>query len=228
MKCKIIVVSNGKGGVGKSTIAANIAIDLKNSGNKVALFDAEKKGTSIFLSERDDLDVYPGYDRMISQTLTAHKGNYDYIVVDTAGVNSASMQGSQDNLQDLINTKVIALADLVIVPLVPSPVDVRKTEGFLSELEVLIDASRGQLKSLIVLNRYRYKEIMSKEVIEHLKASYSNHDYHCFDNMTIRQATIVAQADGFYQSVNEYAPGAPVAMDFKKLIKMTTSMLEAK
>jgi chromosome partitioning protein len=218
MKSKIISVVNGKGGVGKSTVALNLAIDLHRAGYKVALFDTEKKGTTCHVAERGELDVYRAYDRMISQNLLAHKPNYDFLIVDTAGANSDSSQ-SADNLQELINTKVIAISDLAVIPLIPSPVDVRKTIGFLEDIEPLVDAARGALKTQIVLNRYKVNEKLSIETIAYLKETYSNHPYHSFDNVTIRQTTTVTQADGYYQSVNEYAPRSDVAIDFRNLVK---------
>jgi len=43
----IIVVASGKGGVGKSTVAANLAIALARNGMKTALVDADIFGPSI-------------------------------------------------------------------------------------------------------------------------------------------------------------------------------------
>jgi len=43
----VILVSSGKGGVGKSTIASNIAISLAESGYKVGLLDSDVYGPSI-------------------------------------------------------------------------------------------------------------------------------------------------------------------------------------
>jgi ATP-binding protein involved in chromosome partitioning len=43
----VIAVGSGKGGVGKSTIAASIAYGLKNSGAKIGLMDADVYGPSI-------------------------------------------------------------------------------------------------------------------------------------------------------------------------------------
>lgn len=43
----VIAVASGKGGVGKSTVAANLALALKNKGAKVGLLDADVYGPSM-------------------------------------------------------------------------------------------------------------------------------------------------------------------------------------
>src|SRR5947208_16300071 len=66
----IVAVGSGKGGVGKSTVASNIAVSLARSGASVGLLDADIYGTSILIIMA--FSDEPEVSNQIIQPVTAH------------------------------------------------------------------------------------------------------------------------------------------------------------
>jgi ATP-binding protein involved in chromosome partitioning len=64
---KIVAVASGKGGVGKSTVAANLAVSLAKNGMKVGLCDCDLYGPSqaLMLGCREGIRVEEGTERIV-------------------------------------------------------------------------------------------------------------------------------------------------------------------
>ncbi len=111
---KILVVLNGKGGVGKTTTAVNVAATLAES-RKVLLVDADPQGSATWWVERSEhaiaFDVAQETDpRLLSRLRQI--GDYDVMVVDTPPA-----LGSEA----LMST--VAAADYLLLPTPPAPMD---------------------------------------------------------------------------------------------------------
>ncbi|WP_298927983.1 ParA family protein [uncultured Ramlibacter sp.] len=131
----VVVVANPKGGVGKSTIATNIAGYFAGQGHAVMLGDADRQQSS-----RLWLGLRPAAARPIAtweltpQNIVRPPKGTSHVVLDTP----AGMHGKQ--FQDILK-----LADKVVVPLQPSVFDIFATRSFLDELAEHRKASKMQV-----------------------------------------------------------------------------------
>jgi chromosome partitioning protein len=131
----IVVVANPKGGVGKSTLATQMAGYFASRGHSVMLGDVDRQQSS-----RLWLGLRPPAARAIS-SWDVGKGNMarppkgtTHVVLDTP----AGMHGA-------LFKDVMQLADKVVVPLQPSVFDIFATRAFLDELAASRQAARLQV-----------------------------------------------------------------------------------
>jgi chromosome partitioning protein len=110
---KILVVLNGKGGVGKTTTAVNVAATLAES-RKVLLVDADPQGSATWWVERGGSGAFDLAQETDPKLLSRLRqiGKYDVIVVDTPPA-----LGS-DALQSTVEA-----ADYLLLPTPPAPMD---------------------------------------------------------------------------------------------------------
>ncbi len=139
----VIAVANPKGGVGKSTLATNLAGWLAHRGHSVMLGDTDRQHSSRqWLQRRPrELPVIRGWDLQVPEVAKVPKGT-THIVLDTpAGLHGKRLNG------------LMRLVDKILIPLQPSEFDIGATEGFLG---VLRDHSHGPGVQLgLVANRAR-------------------------------------------------------------------------
>lgn len=120
----VIVIANPKGGVGKSTIATNLAGYLARQGHKVMLGDTDAQQSSrTWLALRPgSLPPIAAWDIVDGHVARPPRGT-THIVLDTpAGLGGARLD------------EVLRIADKVVVPLQPSMFDILATQEFLQRL----------------------------------------------------------------------------------------------
>ena len=155
----IISLQNRKGGVGKTTLAVHIAYALATKGVRVLLVDADPQGSARdWAAARESQPPFTviGLDRpTIHRDLPAIAANYDYVVID-----------GPPRISDLVRSGIIA-ADLVVIPVQPSPYDVWAAKEV---LEMLREASvfKEKLKSVFVINRKIVNTAIGRDVVEAL------------------------------------------------------------
>jgi len=144
MSRRSIIVLNPKGGCGKSTIATNIAAYYALQGKRVALADCDpQKSSSDWLALRPE-----SAPAIMAASITAGKirtpGPTDIIVIDTP----AAVHGAR-----LAN--FARLSPTMVIPILPSPMDIRAAEHFIHELYSLRRLINQKIKLATVANRVR-------------------------------------------------------------------------
>ena len=154
---KVITVAQQKGGAGKTTIAANLAVVLARRGKRVVLLDTDPQGSlgRWFLARRElgepGLEFSTASAWGVSYECDKLRKSFDYIFVDTPPKIDSDLKPA------------IRESDLVIVPVSASQVDVWATEG------VLDLARREKAEVMVVLNRAKAGTRVAAEVEAALK-----------------------------------------------------------
>ena len=145
---KIITIAHQKGGVGKSTMAINLALCFQDQ-LKVGLVDSDLQG-SIYHVKED----FPGLDILLAEEVSdIPKLDYDLIIVDTPPYLSNKL------------TDLFLISDFVLVPTKAGFFDVMAIRATLALLK-FAQAKKAELKAGIVLNMIKPRSGVTKDVVE--------------------------------------------------------------
>ena len=157
---KIISFANQKGGSGKTTLSANLAVLWANSDYKVAVVDADsQKSLTYWLEARKKyygdeptgIDSYTFDLRNLKEELKTIKRKYDFIIIDSPP--SITFETIQ----------IVRSSDLIFVPVQPSPLDLMATIPFLNL------AKDERKKTTIILNRVMPRAKLTEAMILRLR-----------------------------------------------------------
>lgn len=161
MDGRIITLAQQKGGSGKTTLAAHLAVAFARTGHAVAILDVDPQGSLGQWFERrethfgpDSIDISFGTAsgwgaRREARTFARH---HDIVIVDTPPKS------------DVESRSAIEAADLVVVPVQPTQIDLWATDPTLQNI------AREGTASLLVLNRVIHRAGLTGEILEAIQA----------------------------------------------------------
>lgn len=143
---KTVLVANRKGGCGKTLVAITVAAALSARGGAVALADADPQKSSLrWLRQRPPIAApIRAVDWTDPKDIGDAPKRVDWLVIDAPG----ALAGDKAKA-------LLAEAEAVITPILPSYFDVNSTKRFLREMEDTKRARAGKVKLHLVANRVR-------------------------------------------------------------------------
>ena len=158
---RTVLVASSKGGAGKSTVETNLAAHFALDGKRTALVDADRqKSASHWCAKRAGLEsaVLPvdgsrrGWEKQLP-------GDAQRVVIDTP---AGAMAGDLEAF--------LALADVVLVPVNPSMLDLEATVPFLDSLAALPRVKKGKLPVALIGNRLKPWTGASQQAVAQLQS----------------------------------------------------------
>jgi chromosome partitioning protein len=220
MTAKIIAVCNQKGGSGKTTVSMQLAGTLARKKNKVLVVDADPQGTATrWAASADDENPFPASvvglsaaSEKVHREVKKFVGDYDFILIDCPPAADSPVPQS-----------ALLIADLALVPIIPSPLDLWASVGIRKIIENVSDINET-LTARLVVNQCQPKTNLAKEALEVLP----EFGIPVCKNY-LRQRTAYRQSAVFGQTVQDFGAKAKDATrEIEALTKEILSILKNK
>ena len=202
----IVTIGNQKGGVGKTTIATNLAVLSALWGHKTLLIDADVQSSAMdFRSFRKD-GLAPIQAVSITKP-TLHQdvtnfSNFENIFIDAGGRDSDTFRSA------------IMACDTFMAPITPSPYDVWSSEETFKALRQA--RIYKPINAYVVLNQVIANTNMSKEVSTLITNIATEYELVVLKNILIlRQDLKKSASEG--KGVSEYAPKSKADIEMRHL-----------
>ena len=200
----IISVVNQKGGVGKTTVAINLAAMLRRNNFNLVLLDADPQGSATQwhdVEENQAFEVIHHPDPVRPADTEALLQRYDHIVIDAPPAIGE------------ISRSVLSVSDLAIVPLSPSPLDIWSCWGTL-EMISEVQRENPDLKAKLLVSR----KIPGTRVGREAREAMEVFETEIFQSeLCQRVAYVDSMTSGV--SVMQYAPGSKAMQEIESLFE---------
>lgn len=212
MNTKIITIAQQKGGAGKTTVSAHLAVGLAQAKNKVACIDLDPQASlSTWARMRGDggkvqISCTTCNAYALDEEIAKLKGKVDYIIIDSPPHIEVEARSA------------IRSADLVLIPVQPSPTDLWATKAS------IILAEQEGIATKILLNRVSGNSRLGKSIRGVFEASAA--DKLLKSQLGNRVGFATAILDGL--TVTEAEPSSVAAKEVKAFVSEVKKVFAGK
>lgn len=206
---RVITIANVKGGVGKSTIAFNLAVEFSKQNNSILLIDTDPQQTAAkchyIRSENSDLQQFgcSSFLQPIIHREIKRYDNFDIVVIDTGGRDSKVFRSA------------MSASNEVYIPLGPSQVDIESTILTIEYLDE-IRSIKEDIECFLLLNRAVSGTKATKEVGDVIAQLKENNDISSLETV-IHNRTAFARSMEEGKGVTEYEPKGKAAWEIRAM-----------
>lgn len=206
---KVITIAQQKGGAGKTTVAAHLAVALAQKGNRVAILDIDPQGSLSHwhsIREKRFGEGYTGLTHVavsgwrVASEVSRMRKQADFIIID-----------SPPHTETEARTAIRA-ADLIIIPVQPSPTDLWATKPTLE----LANAEKVPVR--VLLNRVSANSKIAAKIADELAD---------LADTTLGNRVLFASALMEGRGVTEAEPNSAAANEMKNLVKEVLKIFKA-
>lgn len=160
MVAKVLTIAQHKGGAGKTTLSAQLAATLDHSGAKVLVIDVDPQGSltdwhktrCTTLGRKNKIDLIQTQGWKMMREMPRLTQEYDYVLIDTP-----PHAESESSI-------AIRLADLVLIPIQPSPLDIWACGP---TIKIILQEKKALM---LVMNRVPPKSNLNGTIMDKLDA----------------------------------------------------------
>jgi chromosome partitioning protein len=156
-----VLVANSKGGCGKTTLTTTLAGYFARSGRNTSLIDCDPQGSSLaWCAQR------PGHLPPI-QALASNDPSYGLSsgwVLRIPAKTEVLLIDTPAGLRAHEFAQFARHADALVIPVIPSPIDLRATLAFIDGVRKLDEVRKGRLRVAMIANRMRERTLSARQL----------------------------------------------------------------
>jgi len=208
---QVLAIANQKGGVGKSSLAVNLAVELTLSNQSILLVDADPQASAAQFAAARDEDR-PSFATVQLAKPILHREipkigqSYDVVLIDVGGRDSPTLRSA------------LVAADSILIPLGPSAADLWASQDVFSLLDEIRVART--FKAWTLFTRMVAGTVVAREALEELMALAEEHGFSHLESV-LHSRVAWPRAFGEGLSVSELEPNGSAAQELRSLCRET-------